>query len=114
MPRAADPIDRESSRPNANVRAYPVITLQPPFAKTGSRNSLLGENYGELKAASMSTHLLVTPSTPATFLFHPIEDGPVEAHFFDKGRHGVGLSPDDAHLSQCMPLALSWLRTIGR
>jgi acetyl esterase/lipase len=131
-PSAADEIDRVSSRPDASILAYPVISLQSPFAHRGSRNNLLGEDCSESAAAAMSTHLLVTPQTPPTFLFHTLEDGPVpvdnsiaylaacraakvpvEAHFYGKGNHGVGLALNNPHLSTWAPLAVSWLRSMG-
>ena len=42
-PKAADPIDRLSSRPDFAVLAYPVITMTGPATHEGSRRALLGE-----------------------------------------------------------------------
>ena len=39
--RAADPVDLESSRPNAQVLCYPVITFGP-YRHEGSMKALLG------------------------------------------------------------------------
>jgi acetyl esterase/lipase len=41
--KAKDPIDRVSSRPDFMIMAYPVITLEEPYAHMGSRNNLLGD-----------------------------------------------------------------------
>ncbi len=50
---AADPIERESSRPDLGILCYPVITMQEPHAHMGSRENLLGLNPGpELIARS--------------------------------------------------------------
>jgi acetyl esterase/lipase len=43
-PAAVDAIDRVSSRPDFLILAYPIITLAPPFAHSGSAKNLLGEN----------------------------------------------------------------------
>ncbi|MGF1634851.1 MAG: alpha/beta hydrolase [Phycisphaerae bacterium] len=40
----SDTEDRYSSRPDAAVLAYPVITMQGDFVHTGSQKNLLGEN----------------------------------------------------------------------
>jgi acetyl esterase/lipase len=39
-PRATDPVEQVSSRPDLAILIYPVITLQAPFAHAGSRTNL--------------------------------------------------------------------------
>src|SRR5581483_9071690 len=40
---SGDPIDRQSSRPDFLILAYPVITMEEPYVHLGSRENLLGE-----------------------------------------------------------------------
>lgn len=73
-PNAADPIDRQSSRPDFLILAYPVITMEEPFVHQGSLHSLLGEKPDPLLVHSLSNETQVTARTPPTFLFHTTED----------------------------------------
>jgi acetyl esterase/lipase len=128
-PDAADPIERQSCRPDFAILAYPVITLEKPHAHWGSRVALLGEHPDDKLVQSLCNHKQVTKSTPPVFLFHTKEDTvvPVENSLlfrdacvkagvsvklvlYDKGRHGVGLGGTDKVLSK-WPLQLeNWLR----
>lgn len=129
---ASDPIDRQSSRPDASVLCYPVITLQPPHAHMGSRNNLLGADAPQALVEAMSSDLRITPQTPPTFLFHTVDDGsvpienallyaaalrragvPMELHLFETGRHGVGLALDNPRLAGWSGLLVQWLRARG-
>jgi acetyl esterase/lipase len=131
-PRAADPIDRMSSRPDVAILAYPVISMDQRITHTGSRNNLLGPNPPEKLVEELSSERHVTHDTPPTFLFHtaddegvPVENSdrfaaalraakvPFELHVFEKGRHGVGLAPDDPVLKAWPQLAAAWLRARG-
>jgi acetyl esterase/lipase len=73
-PRAADPIDRISCRPDFAVLVYPVITLTGPFAHQGSRNNLLGPSPDPALVENLSSERRVTPQTPPTFLVHSLDD----------------------------------------
>jgi acetyl esterase/lipase len=105
-----DPIERVSSRPDRLILIYPVISLNTPYAHSGSRRNLLGENPPAELVAGLSNETQVTPQTPPTFLVHTDEDTavppensllfalalrrakvPLELHLFEKGRHGLGL-----------------------
>lgn len=129
---AADPIDRKSSRPDASVLCYPVITLQQPYAHTGSRNNLLGPDAPQSLADELSNDQRVTPQTPPTFLFHTVDDGsvpvenallyaaalrragvPMELHLYETGRHGVGLALDNPRLAGWSELLVKWLGARG-
>lgn len=106
---AADPIDRQSSRPDLGILCYPVITMGEKTHQ-GSKNNLLGNNPAPELVKLLSNELQVTKDTPPTFLFHTAEDGavPVEnslmfaaalaankvpfaLHIYPKGAHGIGL-----------------------
>jgi acetyl esterase/lipase len=122
----------EDVRPKLGILLYPVITLGPPSAHTGSRNNLSPDPADETWAARLSTQLHVTSTTPPTFLFHTVDDAsvpvenalmycaalrekgiPFEAHLFERGRHGVGLAPDNPQLSTWPVLCGNWLRLHG-
>jgi acetyl esterase/lipase len=130
-PEAADPIERESSRPDLGVLCYPVIS-SGEYAHRGSFNKLIGENPKKELLQELSTELHVTKNTPPTFLWHTVGDKavpvqnallfasalakagvPFELHVYEKGGHGMGLPgpgkpapPWDAEL-------LRWLRVRG-
>jgi acetyl esterase/lipase len=127
---AADPIDRVSSRPDVAILCYPVITMTEGFTHAGSRKNLLGENPDPALVWLMSNEKQVTPQTPPTFIFHTVDDQAVpienamlfaealrknkvvhETHFYEHGRHGVGLAKDDPILRQWPVQLANWLRS---
>ncbi len=129
---AADPIERQSSRPDFMILAYPVITLTEPYAHLGSRGNLLGEHPDPTLIALLSNETQVTKETPPTFLFHTSEDKVVSAensvlfylalqkagvsselHIFQKGDHGVGLAENDPVLKVWPELLAAWLKVQG-
>lgn len=108
-PKAADPIDQVSCRPDFAILAYPVITMGKS-THGGSKNNLLGPNPSAEKLEFYSNEKQVTAQTPPTFLFHTVEDKavpiensrlfktacekhgvPVRLVEYEKGQHGVGL-----------------------
>jgi acetyl esterase/lipase/ketosteroid isomerase-like protein len=129
---AADPIDRQGSRPDFAVLAYPVISLEGAPAHSNSRKNLLGDPADPALVQLLSNERQVTARTPPTFLFHTADDPgvlatnsllffealqakgvPAELHVFAHGKHGVGLAPDDAALSQWPRLCSLWLQGLG-
>ncbi len=129
---ASDPVDRESSRPDFLILAYPVISFDPAIAHRGSEQSLLGDNPDPKLIQELSDELQVTAKTPPAFLFHtnadttvPAENSvrfylalrqakvPAEIHIFQNGPHGVGLDLGDPALSQWPVLLTNWLRGRG-
>ncbi len=107
---AADPVDRQSSRPDLGILCYPVITLGE-FTHQGSKRNLLGENPSPELVRLLSNELQVTPQTPPTFVWHTAEDQavpvenallfagalrksgvPFDLHVYERGRHGIGLA----------------------
>lgn len=108
-PDAADPVERESSRPDLAILCYPVISLGE-FAHAGSRRNLLGENPPAELVRQLSNEFNVTRDTPPCFLWHTVEDKavpvensllfaaalrragvPFSLHIYEKGTHGIGL-----------------------
>ncbi|HET6384744.1 MAG TPA: alpha/beta hydrolase [Armatimonadota bacterium] len=131
-PSASDAADRVSSRPDAAILIYPVITLAGPFAHSGTRQNLLGPNPDESLVESLSNEKQVTPGTPPTFLVCsdadvgvPCENSlyfalalrrvgvPVELHLFERGPHGFGLGGDDPALGSWPARCADWLRSRG-
>lgn len=109
-PDHADPVERESSRPDLGVLCYAVISLGE-FTHQGSKRNLLGATPPADLVEHLSNELQVNAQTPPTFLWHTAEDQavpvqnsllfaaalaknkvPFDLHVFEKGRHGIGLA----------------------
>ena len=131
-PKAADPLDRPSSRPDFLILAYPVISFDPSIAHAGSVRYLLGDQPDPKLREALSAELHVTAQTPPTFLFSttadttvPVENTvqfylalrkakvPAEMHIFENGAHGGGLWLSDPALSAWPQLLTNWLRGRG-
>ncbi len=131
-PSSADPIERQSSRPDFMILAYPVITLEEPYVHLGSLHALLGDKPDPSLVRSLSNETQVTSRTPPAFLFHTTEDQtvpvensvlfylalrkagvPAEMHIYLKGRHGVGLAKNDPVLSTWPDRLADWLKVQG-
>ncbi len=110
-PNSRDLVERCSSRPDATILCYPVISMVEDCAHAGSREGLLGTGASAPQFAEVSPELLVTEQTPPSFLWHTMEDSVVDAmnsilyafalknkgvsvevHLYTKGRHGLGLA----------------------
>jgi acetyl esterase/lipase len=127
-PAAATPLARTSSRPDFAVLVYPVIVFGSEYTHKGSQQNLLGPSPSPELVAKLSTERQVTKDTPPTFLFHTNEDEgvpaensvlfylalrkagvPAELHVYEKGRHGVGLAPNDAVLRTWTERLFDWM-----
>lgn len=127
-PDSADPVERESSRPDLGILCYPVITLGE-FSHAGSRRNLLGENPPDDLVRHLSNELQVTPQTPPCFLWHTAEDAsvPVEnsllfasalrragvpfaLHIYETGIHGLGLPAAGKGAPAWDATCADWLR----
>ena len=111
-PGSADPVERASSRPDAAILCYPVISMASSFGHTGSRQRLLGD-VDDAAAAAWSPEQNIPADIPPLFLWHTAADaavpfensltmaasarrtgGQVELHVYPEGCHGLGLAPD--------------------
>jgi acetyl esterase/lipase len=129
---ATDPIERESSRPDRMILAYPVIAMATEYTHRGSNRNLLGDNPPPDLLSSLSNETQVSRETPPTFLVHtdadtgvPPENSllfamalrkgkvPLELHIFEKGRHGLGLGGDNAAFQAWPRLCETWLKGQG-
>lgn len=126
-----DPIERLSSRPDAAILIYPVITMTLPHTHEGTRQNLLQASPSEKLVDLMSNEKQVTSKTPPTFLVHTNDDAvvpaensllfalackehkvPVELHIFLHGPHGFGMGGSDPILKTWPDLCSKWLRSI--
>ena len=131
-PRAADPVERMSSRPDFAILGYAVVSFVAPYSHRGSGQALLGDSPDPKLLAELSNDLHVTPQTPPTLLFATSADAtvpaensvsfylalhkagvPAELHVFQTGPHGVGLDLSDPALGEWPRLLLDWLRGLG-
>jgi acetyl esterase/lipase len=129
---ATDAIERQGSRPDFLVLAYPVVTLEAPDAHAPSRKYLLGDDPDPTLVQSLSAQTQVTKDTPPTFVFATAEDKtvpvinsvmfyealvkagvPAELHIFQHGAHGAGLAAANPQLSVWPDLLIKWMRERG-
>ena len=123
-PDAADPLERLSSRPDAFIPCYAVVSFGA-FTHRGSRESLLGQENADNweLVRKFSNELHITPDTPEAFIWHtaadqavPVENSlnlalalsaqgvPYEMHIFPQGQHGLGLAEEFEDVKQWVPL----------
>jgi acetyl esterase/lipase len=124
---AADPVERQSSRPDLGILCYPVISMGP-LTHQGSKNNLLGKDPDPALVQLLSNELQVTRNTPPCFLWHTWEDKavkvenslefaaalrrhgvPFDLHVYQKGGHGMGLGQGHPWTQDC----LYWLKAQG-
>ncbi len=128
---ASDPIDKVSSKPDFMLLLYPVITFNPEFRHTGSRNSLIGKDENKELEAYYSNELHVSENTPPTFLVLADDDRsvvpknsvefylalkkhniPAEMHIFKKGGHGFGMHQNGLPVNNWPSLFYDWLKSV--
>ncbi|HHV43186.1 MAG TPA: alpha/beta hydrolase [Firmicutes bacterium] len=127
-----DEVAEEDYLPNALILCYPVIALFGKYAHRGSATNLLGPEATEDQRLGLSTHRLVTPQTPPTFLWHTADDAvvpvenslmfaealsenkvPFELHIYPHGPHGMGLAEEDPQVGQWTKACGTWLKQLG-
>lgn len=72
-PEAADPIEKQSCRPDFAILVYPVVTMGDN-SHQGSKAKLLGASPNPELVRLFSNELQVSDNTPPTFLTHAIDD----------------------------------------
>ncbi len=131
-PNAADPIDKVSSKPDAAMLLYPVITMHKSFTHMGSRIALLGNHPSRAMVNKMSLEQRVTAETPPSFVVATYDDNvvpiqnsleyvmacwkhhvPVEFHLYAHGPHGFGLGLGNPVLSRWASACGLWLKGLG-
>lgn len=130
-PQAADPIDRQSSRPDALIACYPVLTFGQ-HRHDGSMRTLLGDPVDAGMQEYMSLENRVTRQTPPSFLWHTFADDgvpvmnvllfaealtrcqvPYSLHVFPRGRHGLELAKGPEDPNAWTDLCATWLKETG-
>lgn len=131
-PSAADPIDRESSRPDFMILAYPVISFDASIGHLGSRNNLIGKDAPEELVKEYSNETRVTAETPPTFLVHSLDDPAVKLEnslrfyralqkhkvparllIYNTGGHGYGLGERGGEVATWPEQCAIWLTERG-
>jgi len=134
QPDAADPIERQSCRPDLGILCYAVISFGE-FGHRGTRENLLGKDPSPELVHELSNELQVTKDTPPCFIWATYEDRgvPVEnsllfaealrkagvpfaLHIYEKGPHGLGLGTRDWNPAKRHPWTgdcIFWLREQG-
>jgi acetyl esterase/lipase len=126
-PQGADPIERQSSRPDLGILCYAVISMGTNTHQ-GSKNNLLGKDPSPELVKLLSNELQVTPQTPRCFIWHTYEDAavkvensldfaaalrkagvPFDLHIYQDGRHGIGLANGHPWTKDCA----YWLKLQG-
>lgn len=128
-----DKADSLSARPFVAATIYPVISMSPPVAHTGSREKLIGASASRQLEQAHSPHCNIPANAPPHFILHaeddevvPVENAlllraalranqiPVETHLFTHGGHGFGLRKAVGKPVEAWPdLFLAWSRTQG-
>lgn len=128
-----DAADRLPARPICAALIYPVVSMDPEIAHSGSRSLLLGPGSDPDRDAAYSPDHHVPPDAPPHFLLHAADDAsvpvantlrlhaalsasrvPVELHIFASGGHGFGLRKAIGMPVQTWPdLWRHWARTAG-
>lgn len=107
---AADPVEKQSSRPDFGVLCYPLISMGQT-THGGSKKNLLGSNPPGDLVELLSNEKQVTRDTPLCFIWPTWEDTAVrvenslefatalrkagvkfDLYIFQRGPHGIGLS----------------------
>ncbi len=130
---AADPIDKQSCRPDFAILAYPVISMEEGVTHGGSKSNLLGKTPDAKLVELYSNDEQVTKDTPPTFLFHTKEDKAVliknselfyealvkakvegcKLYVEEKGPHGVGLGQKLNPPSKWPEELVAWMKDRG-
>ena len=109
-PKAADPADRLSARPDFAILCYPVVTLTESSRHQLSCDNLLGGSPDPKLAEKLSLERNIPPDCPPVFLWTTLEDRTVDPEnsrmlaealrrrnvprkviFYEHGPHGMGL-----------------------
>jgi len=128
----SDAVERQSSRPDAQILAYPVIQISKIGGEEKVARNLLGPDAPWGVAGSLDVDQRVTSSTPPAFLFHTAADAvvpvghslayalalvknqvAVDLHCFQPGRHGLGLASENVDLQGWPDLLGEWLKRLG-
>jgi acetyl esterase/lipase len=128
-PRAQDPVERFSSRPDALILCYAWLSamdMEPNDIRVPP-----GEDAQQFRKR-ISAEQNVSDKTPPAFLWHTSDDKrvpvkhsllfaealrqhsvPFELHVYRQGRHGLGLAHENPHVASWVNLCCEWLDSMG-
>jgi acetyl esterase/lipase len=132
---AADPIDRESDRPDFAILSYARLSLDPAIPRKTSLEALIGTHPAQSLIDTVSLEKHVTSDTSPCFLFSTTGDQtvnsmnstafydalkragvPAELHIFERGGHGIGMAqslPHSPELAIYPELVANWMQVHG-
>lgn len=124
-----DEVDEFSARPDLAALIYPVITLRPPYNRSSTRKSLIGDRPTTEQSAMWSVETHVKADCPPLFLVHAQDDPvsnaensrmmaaacekagtPVELHLLSTGGHGFGMGYSGQETALWPTWLESWLQ----
>lgn len=131
-PESDDPIERLSSKPDAFVSCYSVVSMDRYRNVQSIGHLLRNHTEDESLIRFFSAEYHVTENTPPAFIWHTAEDSVVpvqnslllakaladhgvgfEMHVFPKGEHGLGLAEDMMDVSRWSQFCVEWLKNNG-
>lgn len=134
-PRAQDPIDRVSDRPDFAILSYARLSMDPEIPRPTNLEALIGDHPSLQTINTVSIERHANKDTSPSFIFSTSADEtvnslnatayydalkrlhiPVELHIFERGAHGVGLGLGLQHvpeLSELTVLVENWMQTHG-
>ncbi|SHO58191.1 alpha/beta hydrolase [Vibrio quintilis] len=117
-----DQIDSHKIHLDFAAFMYPVISMEPEIAHSGSRHALMGNPAKEILKEKYSIEKHVSATTPPCFIGHAIDDSsvvvenslslfkalrtcqiPVEIHLFETGEHGFCLRTRESTSTHLWP-----------
>ncbi len=127
-----DEIDEVSSRPDASILCYAVLSGEEGVCETSSFENFLADEFSLEMINQYAIDQHVRPDMPPVFLWHAVTDFvvsvknsmltanalidagvPVEMHIYPDGSHGMGLGGRDGRIFGCegwVQCCADWLK----
>jgi acetyl esterase/lipase len=134
-PKAADPIERVSDRPDFAIMSYGRFSMDSDIPRKTNIEGLIGNHPSPELLDTVSIYKHVTKKTSPCFIFATTADQqvnslnatafydalkragvPVELHIFERGPHGVGMAQGLARLPELAiypTLLANWMQHHG-
>lgn len=134
-PKAADPEERVSDRPDFVILSYARLSMDASIPRPTNLEALIGEHPTQAMINEISIDRRVSRNTAPSFIFSTTEDQqvnslnatayydalkranvPAELHIFERGPHGAGLGQGiktAPELSELETLVANWMEMHG-
>ena len=132
-PGSADPVERQSCRPDAQIPCYPLVSFKPIIKESNEREWIaraFGPGHTAKSIAWSFGDEAVRADTPPAFLWGTWDDFLYEQwppylealkrnkvefayHLFPRGGHGMGLAEGNAQAKHWPALCTAWLKEQG-